>query len=214
MVHRDLKSPNILLDKQLRAKVCDFGLTRVMRASRVRIVHSPFTGVTRLLPPIEDISTNSDLPLSTANDALCSETTVSIEDRRGKMTKVVGTMRWMAPEVFRGDHLYGRAIDVYSFGIVMWELTTRQTPWKEIEREVREDGAEHNKVRDKMSFFTQLNHALQINRRPTIPEDVVLNFSRYVAVMKECWAGDQANRPPFAQVVDELSACLREVMLS
>ena len=202
MVHRDLKSPNILLDKQLRAKVCDFGLTRVMRASRVRIVHSPFTGVTRLLPPIEDISTNSDLPLSTANDALCSETTVSIEDRRGKMTKVVGTMRWMAPEVFRGDHLYGRAIDVYSFGIVMWELTTREMPWNEIERvQFGEQG--------KVSFFKELNHALQTNRRPTIPEDIVLSFPHYVALMKECWAGDQADRPPFTQIVDELSACLR-----
>ena len=207
MLHRDLKSPNILLDKQLKAKVCDFGLTRIMRVGRARIVHSPFTGTTRLLPPVEDVNTNSNFPISTTNNALCFETTVSIEDRRGKMTKAVGTTRWMAPEVFRGDHLYGRAIDVYSFGIVMWELTTRQTPWREIER----DGCQDH---DSVSFFTKLNHALQTNRRPTIPEDVVLSFPHYVALMKECWAGDQADRPSFTEIVDELSACLREVLSS
>jgi serine/threonine protein kinase len=30
MVHRDLKSANVVLDEQLKAKVCDFGLSRVV----------------------------------------------------------------------------------------------------------------------------------------------------------------------------------------
>ena len=208
LLHRDLKSPNILLDKQLRAKVCDFGLTRMTPVSRARIVHSPFTGVTRLLPPLEGIDINcaSGSQAFAVNVPHYSETMVSIEDRRGKMTKAVGTLLWMAPEVFRGDRIYGRAIDVYSFGIVMWELTTRQMPWRELQRDgskCADDG--------RVSFFKELNHALQSNRRPTIPEDVVLSFPHYVEVMTQCWAGDAADRPPFTQVVDELSACLREV---
>ena len=206
MLHRDLKSPNILLDKQLRAKVCDFGLTRMTRVSRVRIVHSPFTGTTRLLPPLESTNIDSGLGVSAANVATYSETTVSIEDRAGKMTKAVGTMRWMAPEMFRGDRLYGRAIDVYSFGIVMWELTTRQTPWRELEGDATGCGEDAS-----VSFFKELNRALQSNRRPTIPEDVVLSFPHYVEVMKRSWAGDPADRPTFTEVVDELSACLRGV---
>ena len=209
MLHRDLKSPNILLDNQFRAKVCDFGLTRMTRVSRVRIVHSPFTGVTRLLPPLEDVNIESGLDIFVSNVASYSETTLSIEDRGGKMTKAVGTTRWMAPEVFRGDRLYGRAVDVYSFGVVMWELMTRQTPWRELE------GNDFNCADDaRVSFFNELNHALQSNRRPTIPRDVELGFPHYVEVMKRCWAGDPADRPPFAEVVDELSACLREVYMT
>jgi serine/threonine protein kinase len=37
----------------------------------------------------------------------------------------------MAPEVFRGDQNYTKKVDVFSFRIVLWELATRKTPWKE-----------------------------------------------------------------------------------
>ena len=205
MLHRDLKSPNILLDKQFRAKVCDFGLTRVMRVARAHIVHSPFTGTTRLLPADIPIDINSfPLRVSEPSSALSSETTVSIEDRNGHMTKAAGTTRWMAPEVFRGDRIYGRAVDVYSFGMVMWELTTLRTPWMELEGDGEYDGVE---------FFKKLNRALQTNRRPTIPAVVALNYPHYVAVMQQCWEGDPADRPPFSLVVNELAACLREMPL-
>lgn len=45
LLHRDLKSGNVLLDEHLNAKVGDLGLSRVARPSRQHIiVHSPFTG--------------------------------------------------------------------------------------------------------------------------------------------------------------------------
>jgi serine/threonine protein kinase len=39
--------------------------------------------------------------------------------------------RWMAPEVVAGKS-YDRAADVYSFGIILWELATWRIPWDDL----------------------------------------------------------------------------------
>jgi serine/threonine protein kinase len=109
MLHRDLKFANVLLDEELRAKVCDFGLTRVARPARQHVLYSPFTGVTRQLPEVDGIDINyNGQPVVPS----IAHTSASILDARGTMTKAVGTLRWMAPEVFRGDQTYTRAVDV------------------------------------------------------------------------------------------------------
>merc|ERR1712087_776836 len=40
----------------------------------------------------------------------------------------VGTHHWMAPEVLRGEE-YSKASDVYSFGMVVWEMVSRKIPF-------------------------------------------------------------------------------------
>mmetsp|Transcript_26355 Transcript_26355/g.53571 ORF Transcript_26355/g.53571 Transcript_26355/m.53571 type:complete len:319 (+) Transcript_26355:3-959(+) len=57
----------------------------------------------------------------------------------GLMTNValnresVGTPQWMAPEVIRcsypGDKIYDRRCDIYSYGIVLWEIYHAQIPF-------------------------------------------------------------------------------------
>jgi hypothetical protein len=85
----------------------------------------------------------------------------------------------------------------YSFGIVLWELTTRKTPWVD---ELPSDHAE---------FFEGLNNALQSGRRPAIPDTVRAVHGAFVEVMVRCWAGDPANRPSFSEGARELAVCLR-----
>ena len=202
MLHRDLKSANVLLNEQhSRAKVCDFGLAQVVRPVRERIVFSPFTGVARRLPAESGLMMIGTHANTVQPTALWSKhTAMSIVDAHGTvLTRAAGTLQWMAPEVFRGDQDYGRAVDVYSFGVLLWELTTREVPWSEI------DGGETETV-----LFEALNHALQTGRRPHIADDVAAGAPpMFLTVMQRCWAGDAAERPSFAQVACDLAACLR-----
>jgi len=45
------------------------------------------------------------------------------------MTAKTGTYHWMAPEVLNNKP-YTYKADVYSFGIVMYEIICRETPYK------------------------------------------------------------------------------------
>jgi serine/threonine protein kinase len=97
--------------------------------------------------------------------------------------------------VFRGDEDYGSAVDVYSFGIILWELATRAVPWDEL-------GTDLSFV----ELLTALTQALQSNHRPAVPADVATAHSKHIALMRQCWAGDQADRPSFVAVSSMLSA--------
>ncbi len=82
IIHRDLKSPNILLGTNVReVKVTDFGL------SRLRVTTLVNTGPG-------------------------------------------GTPEWMAPELLRQDP-FDEQSDVFSFGVILWELMMCEKPWKD-----------------------------------------------------------------------------------
>ena len=48
------------------------------------------------------------------------------------MNLLQGTPRWMAPEVFEGEH-YSEKCDVFSWGIALWECVTRKIPYDDYE---------------------------------------------------------------------------------
>ena len=50
-----------------------------------------------------------------------------IGDKSTRMT-FVGTVAWMAPEVIRHEP-YSEKVDVWSYGVVIWELLTQQKPY-------------------------------------------------------------------------------------
>ena len=162
-VHRDLKSDNVLLDDVLNAKVADFGTSRVL---------------------------GTIAPTTRTNEA---RTTTPGNHGNAFMTRAVGTQLWMAPEVFFGQSTYGPEVDVYSFGIIMWELITRKDPWDEL-------GA--------TSYITQsrlLDEALVAGRRPTIPKGFANDHEVYTTTMQRCWATEPESRPSFESVVFSLS---------
>jgi len=52
----------------------------------------------------------------------------SIEDG-GKTASMSGPIRWLSPESLNSQ-VYNSKTDVYSFGILIWELEMRQLPCK------------------------------------------------------------------------------------
>jgi hypothetical protein len=136
ILHRDLKSSNILLDHQMRAKLSDFGLSRVKTESAAMTRQS------------------------------------------------VGTLPWMAPELFESGVEYTPKADIYSYGIILWELSSRQKPF------------------DKASE-AQIIGAVTSGQRLDIPEDCPHSMAK---LMGRCWAQEPKQRPKIEEVVDELKA--------
>jgi serine/threonine protein kinase len=50
-----------------------------------------------------------------------------IKEENATMTRC-GTPAWTAPEIIRGEK-YSEKADLYSFGVVMWEMLTRKQPY-------------------------------------------------------------------------------------
>ena len=45
---------------------------------------------------------------------------------------MAGTFHWMAPEVLTEDTNYTYKADVYSYGVVLWEIMAREPPFKSL----------------------------------------------------------------------------------
>lgn len=104
-------------------------------------------------------------------------------------------------QMFRGDLTYCTAVDVYSFGMVLWEVFTRELPWSHL--------FASKSVPDACADFREIVRALKENDRPTAPNYNLAEQRRFVAIMQDCWAGDPRERPTFKVVSPRLAACLR-----
>lgn len=91
---------------------------------------------------------------------------------------MVDNPRWLAPEVLRGEN-YTPKSDVFSYGMVMYELVARQIPFYE------------------NHWDSQVEDAIMKGSRPTVPEGVLPAYS---SVMIACWAEDAMSRPTFTEI--------------
>jgi serine/threonine protein kinase len=90
-----------------------------------------------------------------------------------------------APEVIRGER-YSEKADVYSFGIVVWEMVTRKAPF-----------AGRN--------FMGVTLEVLEGRRPPVPPDCAPAVAK---LMTKCWHSDAAKRPSMEEVVATLDSLL------
>ena len=92
----------------------------------------------------------------------------------------------MAPEVLHSDTNYTHKADVYSYGIVMWEIMAREPPFKSL--------------RPHEIMASVLQQQARPDKRK-IPADCP---PQYVTVMEKCWDQDPMNRPDFNIIVKML----------
>jgi hypothetical protein len=77
-------------------------------------------------------------------------------------------------------------LDVYSFGIVLWETWTRTLPYS---------------GRPSAEVIEGLRHGM----RPPVPDDCP---GEYSALMQRCWAKDATIRPEFDEISEDLTAMI------
>ncbi|KAJ7543878.1 hypothetical protein O6H91_09G057100 [Diphasiastrum complanatum] len=99
---------------------------------------------------------------------------------------VRGTLPWMAPELLNGNSSkVCEKVDVFSFGIVMWELLTGEEPYADLHYGAIIGGIVNNTL------------------RPTVPKWC---DSAWKSLMERCWSADPLQRPSFAEIAYELRA--------
>mmetsp|Transcript_40288 Transcript_40288/g.115173 ORF Transcript_40288/g.115173 Transcript_40288/m.115173 type:complete len:388 (-) Transcript_40288:59-1222(-) len=147
IIHRDLKSLNLLLETTVSSttyvpvvKVSDFGLSRMKEADGARW---------------------------------------------GKMTSQVGTLHWMAPEVFAG-HEYDESVDIYSYAMCMFECLTQAVPFEDTDPGL-------------IGQMTVKGVRPDLGR---VPKDCP---EKLKDLMMACWAHDATQRPPFSVIVKHLT---------
>ncbi|KAJ4455591.1 putative protein kinase [Paratrimastix pyriformis] len=135
IIHRDIKSANMLVTDDLRVKVSDFGISSLSQV--------------------------------------------------GGVATLGGTPEFAAPEVLR-DGRYLLASDVFSFGIVLWELTVRQAAWKGVPRD------------------QVITRVMQGDRLPAPPpSEFPVVFCELIT---RCCAQEPETRPTMQQIVERLGA--------
>lgn len=226
--HRDLKSSNLVVDDHWVVKVTDFGMSRILphrkpaasaqsRVASIRnLLMSPSRVMTEEVSPQaeEDEDGDRENRLSMSSQASYAPSIVesvvasdaAVPSSQGRpsisleMTSNLGTTAWCAPELFTASNKtkYSVKVDVYSFGIVMWELWEKKRPFEEL-----------------TSRFDIMD-AVKAGRRPKVAEEGCP--PAYLSLMKRCWQTQPTRRPMFTTIVrylkEELARIKRQRVMS
>ncbi|XP_069970757.1 mitogen-activated protein kinase kinase kinase 12 isoform X4 [Penaeus vannamei] len=140
IIHRDLKSPNVLIGANQEVKISDFGTCREWN----------------------DVSTRMSF---------------------------AGTLAWMAPEVIRNEPC-NEKVDIWSFGVVLWELLTCEIPYRDVDNSA--------------IIYGVGSSSLHLPIPSTCPDGFRL-------IVQMCWNTKPRNRPSFKYILMHLDIAAVEI---
>lgn len=113
--------------------------------------------------------------------ATCVKSRTS-ETEAYEMTGFTGSLRYMAPESALRKP-YTEKVDVYSYGILVWQMARDRVPFKGLNKE---------------EFLRNVSSG---GERPKLDSSWPPAFSN---LLTRCWHQDPLQRPTFANVIEEL----------
>ena len=140
-------------------------------------------------PPSVENSGQSVFDISASMRVLEKSKGASLE-----MTSNLGTTAWCAPELLTASSTtkYSVKVDVYSFGLVLWELWEKRRPF------------------DHYTSRFDIIDAIRSGERPTLSDNCPPAFR---SLITRCWQEEPARRPMFQYIVrylkDELARVKR-----
>ncbi len=100
------------------------------------------------------------------------------ENNTSPNNEIYGVIPYVAPEIFNGAN-FSKKSDIYSMGMIMWELTTGCKPFANLKHDHK------------------LIYEIIDGKRPEITNDTPEWFAN---LMKRCWDSDPTERPTITEI--------------
>jgi serine/threonine protein kinase len=113
-----------------------------------------------------------------------------------------GTPEWKAPELFNENACFTASCDVYSYGVIVWEMLTNKRPWSGMT--CTEIGHALNGQNEEMQKKSLLDR--EYFNPDVVDNDIVGHAAVYFGLMRQCLLLlSNGTRPSFAAITANLN---------